>query len=208
MKYFCFLIMFLLFIKNTEAQKQPGSTWGAGLVALLDETEYNGQIKYDLTINTVQLNQGDKTLSFGASKVEYFEFFDVNEKILRQFYSLPFTATTSNYESLIFFELLTEGKITLLNREELIERVVSRPMTFGYYPGGTMIERTLQDNFFILEENGKVRVFDPAQENIFDVFFPYTNQMLDFAAKNRVSSRRKHDLILLINHYNLVVQGK
>jgi hypothetical protein len=196
----CFLTSFFLFIQVVSAQKNPHQEWNEGFILLLDETEYSGKIRFDLQNNTVQVAFQGKMLSFGAAKVEYFEFFDAEKKTNRIFYSLPF-AQKNTYEALIFFELMVEGKLTLLNREKLVEKIVSRPFTFGF-PGTSYVEYYWVDEFYLLDENGKVKSFDPEKENVFDQFSASTPDVRLFIEANKNAVRDRYELMRVITEYN------
>lgn len=195
-----FLLSFFLLRQSVSAQKNPHQEWNEGLILLLDETEYSGKIRFDLQNNTVQVAFQGKMLSFGAAKVEFFEFFDAEKKTNRIFYSLPY-AQKKTYEALIFFELMVEGKLTLLNREKLVEKVVTRPFTFGF-PGSSYVEYYWVDEFYLLEESGKVKPFDPEKENIFDHFSASSPEIRLFIESNKNAVRDRYELMRVIAEYN------
>jgi hypothetical protein len=75
-----------------------------------------GLIKYDLDKDIIQLQANNKLESYTARKVLLFEIFDETVKRYRNFYSLPY-ALAGQYKAPVFFELLQEGKLTVLCRE-------------------------------------------------------------------------------------------
>jgi hypothetical protein len=139
-------------------------------------------------------------LSFSASKVEYFEIYDAEKRETRLFYSLPYSQN-NNYEALFFFELMTEGKLTLLNREKLVERVVNRPFAFGF-PGSVYTEYYWVDEFYLMKEDGKVFPFDPENESIFEHFDKQKREVNDFIHANKGTVKNRFDLIRVIAEYN------
>src|SRR5688572_5875737 len=111
------IVMFLFAVTSISAQQFPSDLWHEGKIVLLEGDTLRGKIKYDLQQDLVQYGVANtRTTAFSARKVLYFEIFDTSVRRYRQFYALPFT-TTSGYKSPVFFELLEEGKMTLLSRE-------------------------------------------------------------------------------------------
>jgi len=113
-----FVLLFFL-SAPVVAQQFPSDLWHEGKIILLEGDTLKGNIKYDLQQDLVQYGIADqRTTAFSARKVLFFEIFDTSVRKYRQFFALPFT-TTSGYKAPVFFELLEEGKMTLLSRESV-----------------------------------------------------------------------------------------
>src|SRR4051812_25254894 len=119
MKRALLLIVCLLATVGAWAQQWPFELWHEGKIVLLQGDTLKGAVKYDLQQDLVQFNgAGQRVEAFTARKVLFFEIFDRTVSKYRQFFALPY-ATTTSYRTPVFFELLEEGKMTLLCREEL-----------------------------------------------------------------------------------------
>ena len=105
---------FLLTSHFTYSQQFPSEIWHEGKAVLVSGDTIKGQIKYDFTNDLIQLNANGILRTFSARKLFYFEIFDELAGSYRYFYSLPFNMH-SDYEVPILFEVLYEGKLTLLS---------------------------------------------------------------------------------------------
>src|SRR5262245_33802181 len=105
-------------VGSVGAQDWPFELWHDGKIVLLEGDTLKGPIKYDLNQDVLQLNLKTKIEAYSARKVLFFEIFDITVHRYRQFFALPYTSP-AGYRAPVFFELLEEGKLTLLAREAL-----------------------------------------------------------------------------------------
>ena len=118
LKIYLFLILVGLSFQSWGQTKNqfPSQIWHKGTLYLTDGSSVNGMVKYDLETNLVQL-QEETVITFTASNVTSFDIFDETYQGVRKFYSLPY-ALNGNYDTPVFFEVLTQGEhIALLCRE-------------------------------------------------------------------------------------------
>src|SRR5215208_118148 len=125
------LILLLATAGFAHAQPLPFELWHEGKVVLTNGDTLVGLVKYDFQQDLVQYSLPEKkTEVYTARKVLFFEIFDSSVKKYRQFFALPYAAP-GGYKSPIFFELLEEGKLTLVSREY----VEYKTYTSAYYAG-------------------------------------------------------------------------
>jgi len=193
---------FLLFIcliasSLTYAQTFPFEEWHDGKVVLESGDTLKGSIKYDLQ-DLLQVRHQNKMESFSARKVLLFEFFDQGYKRYRTFYSLPYSANGS-YKSPVFFEVLTEGKITVLSREKVEFR------TYGYSPfmyGSYNTRKVLVNIYYLLRDNGNIQDFGGRRSEWLGLMGNQGDDVLDYAKENRLDFDKKYDLKRIIDYYN------
>ena len=137
------LIVMIFFCAEVIAQKFPSDLWHEGKIVLLEGDTLRGSVKYDLQQDLVQYGVANqRTTAFSARKVLFFEIFDNSVRSYRQFFALPFT-TTSGYKAPVFFELLEEGKMTLLSRESVEYRTYNSPYYMGSYSRLVLVHNTI-----------------------------------------------------------------
>jgi hypothetical protein len=127
-----------------------------------------------------------------------FDFFDQGYKRYRTFYSLPYS-TNGSYKSPVFFEVLTEGKITALSREKVEYR------TYGYSPfmyGSYNTRKVLVNTYFLLRENGNIQDFSGKRSDWLNLMGNQSDDVLDYAKENKLDFDRKYDLKRIIDYYN------
>lgn len=202
-----FVISFFIFQFNAEAQGQfPSQVWHKGQIQMNSGTVYQGMVKYDLENNLVQLqNQGIET--FTSSNVTQFEIFDEQYGGIRTFYTLPFPLT-GDYETPVFFEILTEGEdAILLCREQIV--VDNRNMGYGpmamnplWGPqiGGAY---RLAFNYYFIKD-GKIQRYSQKKKELLDIFGDRADEVDLFMRKNRLSHDKRGDLLRITAYYNQI----
>jgi len=194
---FCVLLIFLLTPSLSFSQTFPFEEWHDGKVVLESGDTLKGAIKYDLN-DLLQVRHQNQMESFSARKVLLFEFFDQGYKRYRTFYSLPYS-TNGSYKSPVFFEVLTEGKITTLSREKVEFR------TYGYSPfmyGSYNTRKVLVNLYYLLKENGNIQDFSGKRSDWLDLMGNQSDDVLDYAKENKLVFDRKYDLKRIIDYYN------
>ncbi|GMQ29878.1 hypothetical protein [Algoriphagus confluentis] len=198
----------LLFIISGEAISQnqfPSQIWHKGNVFLTDGQGYSGLIKYDLDNNVVQL-QADAVSTFTASNVSNFEIYDEIYGGIRKFYSLPY-ALNGEYETPIFFEVLTQGEnIALLCREYIAtdNRGMNNwgPMSMNPFWGPPMMTGyRLAFNYYFLK-NGKIQRYSLKKKDLFTMLPGYDDEISLFMRKNRLEHDKRGDLLRITAYYN------
>ncbi len=190
------LFFFLVIPAFSSAQKFPFEFWHEGKIVLESGDTLRGPVKYSMQEDLVQF-QTDRTVeTFTSRKVLFFEIFDVTIKRYRQFYSLPY-AVTGQYRAPVFFELLEEGKMTLLAREALESRTYS---SFYYY--GTYTRLILVNKFFLMKENGTIAPFTGKKNDLIELMGTRGEQVSRFAKENRLDFDKKYDVGQMVAYYN------
>jgi hypothetical protein len=190
-------LLFALLSSSSFAQVFPFDLWHDGKLVLESGDTIKGSIKYDLN-DLLQIKYSGRLESFTARKVVFFEIFDQSYKRYRDFYSLPFSST-GGYKTPVFFEILTEGKITVLSREKIEYRTYSSPM---FYYGGYSSRLVLVNIYFLLRENGNIEQFSGKRSDWYNLMGNRENDVHEYAKENRLDLDRKYDLKRVIDYYN------
>ena len=191
-------IFFLVLLTSVVySQRFPSDFWHEGKMVLEDGDTLRGNIKYDLQNDLLQLEANNRLESFTARKVLFFEIFDKTIKRYRQFYSLPYT-TSGQYKAPVFFELLSEGKITLLCREALEYR--NYPSSFYYY--GSTTRLVLVNKFFLLKDNGTIEPFIGKRSDLIDLLGNKGESVEKYMKTNRLNVDDKYEFAQIVSYYN------
>ena len=191
-------IFFLVLLTSVVySQRFPSDFWHEGRMVLEDGDTLRGNIKYDLQNDLLQLEANNRLESFTARKVLFFEIFDKTIKRYRQFYSLPYT-TSGQYKAPVFFELLSEGKITLLCRETLEYR--NYPSSFYYY--GSTTRLVLVNKFFLLKDNGTIEPFIGKRSDLIDLLGNKGESVEKYMKTNRLNVDDKYEFAQIVSYYN------
>jgi hypothetical protein len=191
------ILLFWLISFSSQAQQFAFELWHEGKLVLETSDTIKGLVKYDMQSDLLQVKVKNQLESFTARKVLFFEIFDSTVKRYRQFYSLPYSANNT-YKTPIFFELLSEGKLTLLAREKLEYRTVSS--SFYYY--GNYTRLVLVNQFFLLKPNGNIEEFMGKKSDWLSTMDDKETEVKEFAKQNRLDFESKYELTRLVEYYN------
>ncbi len=201
MKKLCFLFL-MMTSSACYAQQFSFEYWHQGTLIIEGGDTLKGLVKYDMRTDMIQLQNNNKVETLTARKVVFFEIFDALSKDYRRFYSLPY-ATSGAYKAPIFFELLTEGKMTLLAREALEYKTYS---SFYYY--GSYTRLVLVYKYFLLEDNGDIREFQGKKNDWLYEMGNYGDEVQRYVRANKLDFDDKKELTRIVEYYNTFFEKK
>jgi len=207
MKKACFLFLVCLAtLSVAQAQNQfPSQIWHKGSLVLTDGTAYSGLLKYDLVTNLLQL-QNETVITFTASNVSSFDINDETYGGIRKFYSLPY-ALNGDYQTPVFFEILTQGEhIALLCREYIAtdSRGMNSWGTMGMNPfwgPQNMTGFRLAFTYYFLK-NGGLEKYSGKKNELFDMLPGFDEELQLYMRKNRLEHDKRGDLLRITAYYN------
>jgi hypothetical protein len=158
-----------------------------------------GKIKYDLKQDLIQYNlPNQRTDAFSARKVLFFEIFDETVRRYRQFFALPYT-NQAQYRTPVFFELLTEGKLTLLAREAIEFRTYSSPYYLGSYSREILVY-----HYFFLDNDGNIEEFKGSKADLLSMMGRKSDDVEKYMKENRLKIDDKYDFARIVAYYNSI----
>lgn len=186
----------------TSYAQFPSEFWHQGKVVLVSSDTIRGSIKYDLDRDIIQINNKQGTEAYTAKKVLYFSFLDEVSRHYRQFYALPFRIT-SEYKTPIFFEVLLEGKMTLLAREFVTVKTVN----YGNpaFSGSSYSKQVLVFRYYFLDDRGNIVRFLNNRKQLMQILKRKESEIKQYTKRNRFRYDDKLDMIQLTEYYNSLV---
>ena len=189
----------LLLSTVVNAQPWPSELWHEGKVVLDTGDTLKGKIKYDLKQDLIQYNlPNQRTDAFSSRKVLFFEIFDETVRRYRQFFALPYT-NQAQYRTPVFFELLTEGKLTLLAREAIEFRTYSSPYYLGSYSREILVY-----HYFFLDNNGNIEEFKGSKADLLGMMGRKSDDVEKYMKENRLKIDDKYDFARIVAYYNSI----
>lgn len=199
------------------SQQFPGDQWHQGEAVLKDQTVVSGMINYDLEREVIMVNVGERTETYSAHLVMKFTIIQEGDERLRRFFSLPYVSQNGYKTIPRFFEVMIEGKMTLLARE-YIDQITSGANQSRYSrnnwnnnigmnnPNNQMFTRRfLSYNMFFLDHNGKLTEHTGRKKDIYSVLREETHQLKKYVKTNRLKMDRLVDVAKLVAHYNTLI---
>ncbi len=197
MRFFLFFLIATTNFVQMQAQEFAFEYWHEGKMVLESGDTLRGLFKYDMQTDLIQYKEDNRLETYTARKMLYIEIYDQTVKRYRRMYSLPFN-TSGEYRAPVIFELLEEGKLTLLCRESLEYKTVSS--AFYYY--GNYTRLVLVNKYFLLQENGRIVPFEGKRNDWLDLMQARKEEVQKFAKRNRLDFDEKYDLVRIIDYYN------
>ena len=204
--YLILIFMCLTTLGWAQTRNQfPSQIWHKGTLNLSDGSSTSGLVKYDLETNLVQL-QAETVITFTASNVTSFEIYDEIYGGIRKFYSLPY-ALNGDYDTPVFFEVLTQGEhIALLCREYIAtdNRGINNWAGVGMNPfwgPQTVTGFRLAFTYYFLK-GGRLERYSGKKKELFDLLSGYDEEIQLYMRKNRLEHDQRGDLLRITSYYN------
>lgn len=188
---------FFLLCITASAQQWSFEYWHDGKAVLESGDTLRGRIKYEIDKDLIQVDVKGTLQSLTSRKVLFYEISDAVSGRYRQFYSIPFSFT-GGYKTPSFFELLTEGKLTLLSKEAL----ENRSYNTGYYAYGTISRLVLVEKYFVLDEKGNVAPFSGKKSELLEIMHNKDDEIKRFIKSNDINMERRLDVVRTFAYYN------
>ena len=193
-----FALLLLMLCHAGYGQKYfPSELWHDGKVVLVSGDTLKGLLKYDFQQNLVEyVVNNRKAEIYHARKVLYFEIFDETVHRYRKFFALPYS-NASNYKAPVFFELLEEGKLTLLSRE-LVEY---KTYNNAFY-GGSYTRLVQNYYYYLLKEDGTLEDFRGSKNDLIEMMGNKGKSVEKYIKANRLDFDDKYDVTRIVAYYN------
>ncbi|MFZ9982512.1 MAG: hypothetical protein ACO3FI_10835 [Cyclobacteriaceae bacterium] len=196
MRIFLMAMMPLFLCQDLMAQQFPFEFWHEGRAILESGDTLKGKIKYDPQNDLIQLERNSKFETLTSRKIIFYEIFDAQQNNYRQFFALPYSPS-GGYKTPSFFELLAEGKITLLCKES----VEYRSSNAGFYYG-SVSRLVLVYKYFLLKEDGTIERVNGAKNDFIDMMGSRAEEVRKYMKANRLGLERKEEIGRVISYYN------
>ena len=194
------LCAFLAYFPNYA--QFPSELWHQGSIVLVNNDTIRGNIKYDLDRDIIQINNEQGVQAFTAKKVLCFTFLDETSASYRQFYALPFQISPE-YKSRVFFEVLLEGKMTLIARELIVVETLNYGNPFS--SGSFYSQKVMMYRYYFLDDKGIIVRFYNNKKELYQIFKQKESQMRQYIKRNKFRFEDKSEMIRLTQYYNSLI---
>jgi len=196
------LVLLLFFAVHTaRGQEFPSELWHQGMLVLVSEDTLSGKIKYNLDQDVVQIETVGKIYTYSSKKLFYFQIFDETVDTYREFYTLPY-AKINEYQAPIIFEVLVEGKLTLLCRESITTKTVNDNNINPYGSSFSYSRDVLEYAYYFLDESGKISPYSMKKRDLLSVLNKRADKINDYMRVNHLKADKRYDISRIISFYN------
>lgn len=174
--------------------------WHDGYVVSTKGDTLSGSVKYDLEANVVQVRPpGRGMVVYTSHQVFYAEIFDSQKGNYRQFYSLPHYVNY-DYKIPILFEVLYEGSLSLLAREQVVEETVSNSSPYSI--GTNITRQQLVYTYYFLDKSGNMKEYDGRRSTLLSIMAKHQSRIKNFIKSNHLNVKDFGDLARIAAFYN------
>lgn len=198
---YIFLFVLLLSTFHISAQTFSYEVFHDGFMVTTERDTIKGDLKYDLDANILTVIHKGRTKSFSSHKVFYFEIFDKILNNYRQFYSVPYTVNIG-YKIPVFFELVYEGKLSLLTREHIVAQTVNN--TSAYWGGGNSTRLVIEYSFYFMDSEGNITFFAGKKKELLNFMNKKQSEIKKFIKDNKLDTDKLADLVRITAFYNSI----
>jgi len=211
------LLLVVLFSAQfpVSAQRVDIQEWPKGRIVLTSGDTLMGPITYHRSEDIIRVTLADGSIqAYAPVNVSSFTVTDERSRVWQTFKPYLWNRGNdySDYKAPAFFELLSEGKYTLVKREILTTRSLNYgPMYAGYgryydpygYGYGNMRQQTIiQDLFYIYNPKGNIIALRNPKRDLDDLFGNKDREMKDFVKRNNLEYDNARDLARIVGHFN------
>lgn len=196
-----FIFLFVGITFTLSAQQFSSEVFHDGFMVTTEKDTIKGDLKYDLDANILTVIHQGKTKSFSSHKVFYFEIFDKILNNYRQFYSIPYTVNVG-YKIPVFFELVYEGKLSLMTRERIVSQTVNS--SSAYWGGGTGTQLVIRYSYFFMDSNGTITYYTGRKKELLSFMAKKQSDIKKFIKDNKLDTDEMADLVRIIAFYNSI----
>lgn len=186
------------------AQQFPSEIWYDGTLRLMEGDTLQGKLKYDFEMDMVQVSSRNSIQTYSARKILYFEIYDSKLGIHRNFYSLPYKVEPT-YKAPILFEVLYEGKLSLLCREVVVTENTPVYSYYGYRPYNYATRTRLDFVYYFLDERGEIQRYMMKKPELINYMKDKSSQIKQYMKKHKLRHDNRNDLFRIVAYYNALL---
>ena len=201
------LFVFIFFVSfSIFSQNFPTDLWHNGMLITNEGDSIKGNLKYDFDNQSIQLDDGKTIKAFNVNNLFFFEIYDETIRDYRQFYSLMYEIGY-NYRVPSLFEVVIEGKLSLLLKEKIIAESVPSYYpsyyTYSLIPSYNYYSK-LEYDYFFLNKEGKIQKFKSKgkKKQILLLMNDNYDIVKNFLSSNKINLSKMEDLVKVVEFYN------
>lgn len=199
-KRLTFSLLLIFWLQAGYAQEFSSRIFHKGWLVTDNKDTIRGDVKYDLETNAVQVIVGkERVNTYSSKKILYFEIYDSILKAYRQFYAIPYQIE-SNYKVPILFEVLYEGKTSLLVREKIV--MTTDPYNQAYFNGPAATQERLSFTYYFVDTEGKMVMYNGKKNHLFEILNKNSGKVKEYIKANKLKTDEMRDIVRITAFYN------
>ncbi|MEO0333979.1 MAG: hypothetical protein AAF223_20280 [Bacteroidota bacterium] len=198
MKYIICLLFLSITVQLVKAANLPQyGVWCTGKVTLDNDVVLEGKISYDLKFEALQVKTGDLVRTYTAENIVDFEIFDPIKYRHRKYVAVDHSMK-EGYKRKTFFEVLSDGKITVLRKSKYVRRP---RVTEEFRAPHIYLNAVCRHTYYVYHQE-KFTEIEDFQTQVMPLMTSYQQEVNNYVQKCRLKLKEIHEQMRVINLYN------
>ena len=195
----CLVILVTLLISAAQSISSPINRgfWCPGSVTLENQQVVSGDVSYDLKFNAVQVRQNGIVHTYTAEKVAHFDLYDQIKHRDRHYVAIDHRLD-EGYQRKTFFEVLTEGNLTILRKTKYVRKP---RVTEDFRAPHIYLNAVCKHTYYAFSE-GQFFKIDNFKTQILPLMSQYEDMVNDYIRECRLKLRKVHEQMRVVHLYN------
>ncbi len=171
--------------------------WCPGQVTLVSQRVVAGEINYDLKYNAIQVRHDGVVRTYTAEKIAHFTLFDLVKHRERRYVAIDHQLD-EGYQRKTFFEVLTEGDLTILRKS----RYVRKPrVTEDKRAPHIYLNAVCRHDYYAYNQ-GDFFEIDDFKEQVLPLMNSYEDLVQDYIKRCKLKLRKINEQMRVVHLYN------
>ena len=171
--------------------------WCPGQVTLVNQRMVAGEINYDLKYNAIQVRHDGVVRTYTAEKIAHFTLFDLVKHRERRYVAIDHQLD-EGYQRKTFFEVLTEGDLTILRKS----RYVRKPrVTEDKRAPHIYLNAVCRHDYYAYNQ-GDFFEIDDFKEQVLPLMNSYEDLVQDYIKRCKLKLRKINEQMRVVHLYN------
>ena len=171
--------------------------WCPGQVILENQQVVFGEINYDLKYNAIQVRNNGVVRTYTAEKIAHFTLFDLVKHRERRYVAIDHQLE-EGYQRKTFFEVLTEGDVTILRKSKYVRkpRVTEDQRAPHIY-----LNAVCRHDYYAYNQGDFFEIED-FEEQILPRMTDYEDLVQDYIKRCKLKLRKINEQMRVVHLYN------
>ncbi len=171
--------------------------WCPGQVTLANQRVVEGEINYDLKYNAIQVRHDGVVRTYTAEKIAHFTMFDQVKHRERHYVAIDHQLD-EGYQRKTFFEVLTEGDVTILRKSKYVRkpRVTEDQRAPHIY-----LNAVCRHDYYAYNQ-GEFFEIDDFKEQVLPLMTSYEDLVQDYIKRCKLKLRKINEQMRVVHLYN------
>ena len=171
--------------------------WCPGQITLENQQVITGDINYELKFNAIQVRKDGTVRTYTAEQIAHFDLFDKVKHRDRRYVAIDYPLA-EGYRRKTFFEVLTDGPMTVLRKT----KYVRRPRVTEDFRAPHVYLNAVCRHTYYLFNDGELTELDDFQKQVLPLMERHEAVVRDYIQRCRLKLRKIHEQMRIVHLYN------